>query len=38
VLDYVYYVFRSFLEGAIALLIVWSAWKWTEEGAVGSTS
>jgi len=26
--DYVYYFFLSFLEAAIALLIVWSAWKW----------
>jgi hypothetical protein len=35
--DYIYYFFLSFLEGAIALLIVWSAWKWPEQG-VDSTS
>jgi hypothetical protein len=29
--DYVYYYFLSFLEGAIALLIVWCAWKWPEQ-------
>ena len=26
--DYVYYFFLSFLEAAIALLVVWSAWNW----------
>ena len=26
--DYAYYFFLSFLEAAIALLIVWYAWKW----------
>jgi hypothetical protein len=31
--DYVYYFFLSFLEGAIALLIVWCAWKWPEQRA-----
>jgi hypothetical protein len=35
--DYIYYFFLSFLEGAIALLIVWAAWKWPEQG-VDSTS
>jgi hypothetical protein len=35
--DYVYYFFLSSLEGAIALLIVWCAWKWPEQW-VGSTS
>ena len=29
--DFVYYVFLSVLEGAIALLIVWFAWKWPEQ-------
>jgi hypothetical protein len=33
--DYVYYFFLSFLEGPIALLIVWCAWKWPEEGVGG---
>jgi hypothetical protein len=28
--DYVYCFFLSFLEGAIALLIVWFAWRWPE--------
>ena len=28
--DYAYYFFLSFLEGAIALLIVSYAWKWPE--------
>ena len=32
--DFVYYVFLSVLEAAIALLIVWFAWKWpVERGA-----
>jgi hypothetical protein len=35
--DYLYYVFLSFLEAAIALLIAWFAWKWPEQPA-GSTS
>ena len=35
--DYVYYFFLSFLETAIALLIVWCAWKWPEQ-RVGSPS
>jgi uncharacterized protein DUF6326 len=30
--DYVYYFFLSFLEAAIALLIVWFAWKWPVTG------
>jgi hypothetical protein len=29
--DFVYYVFLSVLEAAIALLIVWFAWKWPEQ-------
>jgi hypothetical protein len=33
--DYAYYFFLSFLEGAIALLIVWCAWKWPEQGTGG---
>jgi Family of unknown function (DUF6326) len=35
--DYVYYFFLSFLEVAIALLIVWCAWRWPEQ-PVASTS
>jgi hypothetical protein len=35
--DYVYYFVLSFLEGAIAVLIVWYAWKWPEQ-PVGSAS
>jgi hypothetical protein len=34
--DYVYYFFLSFLEGAIALLIVWYAWKWPAESTASS--
>ena len=36
--DYVYYVFLSVLEGAIALLIVWYAWKWPEQSTASITS
>jgi Family of unknown function (DUF6326) len=35
--EYIYYFFLSFLEGAIALLIVWSAWKWPEQGVDSTT-
>ena len=31
--DYVYYFFLSGLEGAIALLIAWLAWKWPEQAS-----
>ena len=31
--DYVYYYVLSILEGAIAVLIVWYAWKWPEHSA-----
>jgi hypothetical protein len=34
--DYAYYFFLSFVESAIAVLIVWYAWKWPEQRA-GST-
>jgi hypothetical protein len=34
--DYAYYFFLSFVESAIAVLIVWYAWKWPEHRA-GST-
>ena len=32
--DYVYYYFLSFLEAAIALFLVWFAWKWPEQDAI----
>lgn len=35
---YVYYIFLSLLEGAIALLIVWYAWRWPEQSAASITS
>jgi hypothetical protein len=35
--DYAFYVFLSFLEGAIALLIVWTAWVWPRQAAVEAT-
>ena len=36
--DYIYYFFLSLLEGAIALLIVWYAWKWPEQSTASITS
>ena len=36
--DYVYYFFLSVLEAAIALLIVWYAWKWPEQSTASITS
>jgi hypothetical protein len=35
--DYVYYYALSIVEGAIAVLIAWYAWKWPEQSA-GPTS
>jgi hypothetical protein len=36
--DYVYYFFLSILETAVALLIVWFAWKWPEQSTASITS
>ena len=36
--DYVYYFFLSVLEAALALLIVWYAWKWPEQSPASITS
>ena len=36
--DYVYYFFLSILETAVALLIVWYAWKWPQQSAVAPMS
>ena len=36
--DYVYYIFLSVLEGALALLIVWYAWKWPEQSSASIAS
>ena len=36
--DYVYYYALSILEGAIAVLIVWYAWTWPEQGSSQGSS
>lgn len=35
---YAYYIFLSVIEGAIALLIVWYAWRWPEHSSASITS